>query len=102
MDIDKPSGYGPFYPDLMNLTKHQIQIIITLERVGASLSLGGIAAIIITFWVFKRLRTVPNLFILFASIANAGASIACLIGYDGLTAGTDSALCKTQAFLLEM
>ncbi|CAI4216097.1 unnamed protein product [Parascedosporium putredinis] len=52
--------------------------------------------------VMNVLRTVPNLFILFASIANAGASIACLIGYDGVRAGTDSALCKTQAFLLEM
>ncbi|OIW34663.1 family A G protein-coupled receptor-like protein [Coniochaeta ligniaria NRRL 30616] len=86
----------------MNLTVEQRRALQTVERVGASLSLVGVCLIFITFAAFKRLRTVPNTFILFASIANVGASTACLIGYDGLNAGYDSALCQVQGFLLEM
>ncbi|PKS06275.1 hypothetical protein jhhlp_007023 [Lomentospora prolificans] len=102
MDMFKHRGPSPFYPDLMSLNQTQINTVVAVERVGASLSLLGVALIVITYWAFKKLRTVPNLFILFASIANAGASIACLIGYDGVEAGMGSALCKTQAFMLEM
>ena len=86
----------------MGLTELQRTAIQTTERVGASLSLVGVVLIFITYAAFKRLRTVPNTFILFASIANVGASIACLIGYAGLTAGDQSPLCQVQAFLLEM
>jgi hypothetical protein len=86
----------------MQLTADQVRVIVALERMGASLSLVGVMSIIVTFAMFKRLRTVPNIFILFASIANIGASIACLIGANGISAGGGSALCKAQAFLLEM
>lgn len=86
----------------VTLTRDQIGVIVKLERAGASLSLIGISMIILTFRLFKRLRTVPNTFILFASVANVGASIACLIGYDGLASGAGSSLCQVQAFLLEM
>ncbi|KAL0938378.1 g-protein coupled receptor [Colletotrichum truncatum] len=85
-----------------SLSQRQIDIVIALERVGASLSLIGVTLIFIIYWAFKPIRTVPNLFILFASIANIGASIACAIGYDGLRIGEASALCQVQAFLLEM
>ncbi|KAH0430140.1 g-protein coupled receptor [Colletotrichum camelliae] len=84
------------------LSQQQIDIVIALERVGASLSLVGVTLIFITYYAFKRLRTVPNLFILMASIANVGASVACAMGYDGLRAGETSALCQLQGFLLEM
>ncbi|KAB5551035.1 hypothetical protein GE09DRAFT_1222845 [Coniochaeta sp. 2T2.1] len=86
----------------MKLTVEQRSALQTVERTGASLSLVGVCLIFVTFALFKRLRTVPNTFILFASIANVGASTACLIGYNGLNAGYDSALCQVQAFLLEM
>ncbi|SPN96595.1 related to G protein coupled receptor like protein [Cephalotrichum gorgonifer] len=89
-------------PGQMDLTQKQIDTLVTLERVGSSLSLVGVALIFVTYLAFKRMRTVLNLFLLFASVANAGASVACLIGFDGLRAGVDSALCQTQAFLLEM
>jgi hypothetical protein len=95
-----PSSSGN--DDFMNLTVEQRKALQTVERVGASLSLVGVCLIFVTFAAFKRLRTVPNTFILFASIANVGASIACLIGYDGLNAGDNSALCQVQGFLLEM
>ncbi|KAH6675355.1 G-protein coupled receptor [Plectosphaerella plurivora] len=86
----------------MSFTDDQVQVVIALERVGASLSLFGITLILLTYSIFKRLRTIPNLFIVFASIANIGASIACVIGYDGIIQGEESALCQAQAFLLEM
>ncbi|KAL2757318.1 hypothetical protein ACRALDRAFT_2098998 [Sodiomyces alcalophilus JCM 7366] len=86
----------------MALTKHQIDVLIALERTGASLSLIGITCIFLVYGVSKKVRTIPNLFILFASIANIGASIACLIGHDGILKGEESVLCQAQSFLLEM
>ncbi|KAK8138524.1 g-protein coupled receptor [Apiospora sp. TS-2023a] len=84
------------------LTLDQVNTIVVFERVGASLSITGVLLILIAFAAFKRLRTVPNTFIIFASFANLGASVACLIGYSGIEAGPDSALCQTQAFMFEM
>jgi hypothetical protein len=86
----------------MNLTGTERDIIQNVERAGASLSLVGVGFIFVTYGLFKRLRTVPNTFILFASIANVGASIACLIGYVGILAGDASALCQILGFLVEM
>lgn len=79
----------------------QMHIIFAFERMGASLSVIGVVLIFIAFALFKRLRTVPNFFIVFASVANLGASIACLMGNPGMTA-EDSHLCQAQAFLFEM
>ncbi|KAJ9157888.1 G-protein coupled receptor [Pleurostoma richardsiae] len=95
---------GVLAPAQMVLKPHQINTLNSLERTGATLSLVGVSLVIISYALFKRLRTVPNTFIFFASIANIGASIACAIGYDGvLDLQTDpkSALCQTQAFLFE-
>ncbi|KAK1987331.1 G-protein coupled receptor [Colletotrichum cereale] len=86
----------------MTLSQYEIKVVSGLERVGAALSLVGVAFIFVTYWKFKRIRSVPNLFIVFASIANVGASVACAIGYDGLRMGSTSALCQAQAFMLEM
>lgn len=86
----------------MNLTAAERDTIQHIERLGASLSLLGVCLIFIAYGFFKRVRTVPNTFIFFASIANVGASIACLIGYAGISAGDSSALCQAQGFLLEM
>ncbi|KAM0638901.1 hypothetical protein ACHAQF_007233 [Verticillium nonalfalfae] len=86
----------------MPLSGTQVTTIIALERTGASLSSIGITLIFVSYYLFKRLRTIPNLFIVFASVANIGASIACLIGYDGILIGEASALCQAQAFMLEI
>lgn len=92
-----PRGLGD-----MNLTAEERDTIQHIERLGASISLICVCLIFVAYGLFKRVRTVPNTFIFFASIANVGASIACLIGYSGIQAGEDSVLCQTQAFLLEM
>ncbi|KAK4167139.1 putative G-protein coupled receptor [Cladorrhinum sp. PSN259] len=93
--IPGQSGY-------MNLTSVERDTIERVERFGASLSLLGVIFIFLAYGFSKRVRSVPNTFIFFASIANVGASIACLVGYSGIDSGDDSSLCRTQAFLLEM
>ncbi|KAK3989912.1 putative G-protein coupled receptor [Cladorrhinum sp. PSN332] len=93
--IPGQSGY-------MNLTLVERDTIERVERFGASLSLLGVLFIFVTYGFSKRVRSVPNTFIFFASIANVGASVACCIGYAGITAGDGSDLCRAQAFLLEM
>ena len=84
------------------LTTDQIKIIVAFERAGACLSVTGVLLIFIAFIAFKRLRTVPNTFIVFASFSNLGASVACLIGYTGIHAGPTSPLCQAQAFMFEL
>ncbi|KAK2013698.1 hypothetical protein LZ32DRAFT_529908 [Colletotrichum eremochloae] len=78
-----------------------ISILITIEKIGAAFSLLGAVLVFLSYWAFKRMRSLPNLFILLASIANVGASIACVIGYDGIRAGEHLALCQAQGFLIE-
>jgi hypothetical protein len=79
----------------------EIDVLITIERVGAGCSMVAITLLMLSYWAFKKLRTTPNLFLLFASMANAGASVASMIGYDGLERGEDSTLCQAQAFIFE-
>lgn len=86
------------------LDPSQINTLNAVERMGATLSLFGILLIFITFAIFRRLRTIPNTFIFFASVANIGACIACLIAYDGIQAmhlDRQSALCQAQGFMFE-
>jgi anti-sigma-K factor RskA len=83
------------------LTKKEVEVLIAIERTGAGCSMAAILLTVLSYWFVKRLRTTPNLFLLFASIANAGASIASMMGYDGLQKGEDSTLCQSQAFIFE-
>lgn len=86
------------------LDQEQISTLNAVERMGATLSLFSIIMIFITFAFFKRLRSIPNTFIFFASIANIGACVACLIGYDGISAlhgDPHSPLCQAQGFIFE-
>lgn len=95
LPVDTMPGGAPGHPT-------QIETIVFFERLGAAFSLVGVLSIFVAFAMFKRLRTVPNTFIIFASVANVGASIACLIGYSGILAGSTSPLCQAQAFLFEL
>ncbi|PNP46909.1 hypothetical protein TGAMA5MH_01862 [Trichoderma gamsii] len=83
------------------LSPRQVEILITIERTGAGLSMVAITLTLLSFFLCKRLRTTPNIFIMLASIANAGASIASMIGYDGLDKGEESTLCQGQGFIFE-
>ncbi|KAJ6445046.1 G-protein coupled receptor protein [Purpureocillium lavendulum] len=64
-----------------SLTSRQISILIAIERTGAGFSMVAIVLTLTTFVLFRSLRTMPNLFLVFASVANAGASIASMIGF---------------------
>ncbi|TWU71036.1 hypothetical protein ED733_001476 [Metarhizium rileyi] len=83
------------------LSTNHINTLITLERTGASLSMAAIVLTVGSFLAFQKLRTTPNVFLVFASIANAGASVASMMGYDGLRAGEESTLCQAQGFIFE-
>ncbi|KAM7212910.1 hypothetical protein V8F06_011716 [Rhypophila decipiens] len=80
----------------------QIQTLVILERTGGSLSLFAVVLIFIAYGMFDRLRTLPNTFIVFASIANMFASIASIIAYDGVVLGQASSLCQAQGFLFHL
>ncbi len=85
-----------------NFTETQIRVLEILERTGACLSLVSVLSIFLAYGLFPRLRTVPNTFIVFASLANTGACVASIIAYDGIRAGDRSSLCQAQAFMLEL
>lgn len=87
--------------DGSDLSAEQIATLVAIERTGASLSMVAISMIATSYLIYPKLRTTPNTFLLFASVANAGASIASMIGYDGLMQGQQSALCQGQAFIFE-
>jgi hypothetical protein len=93
--------YPPGWEEISSLSADQIDILIRIERVGASISMVAILLTITSFVSFKSMRTTPNLFILCACIANLGACIASMIGYDGLEEGPNSSLCQAQAFFFE-
>ncbi|KAM0522546.1 hypothetical protein ACHAPE_002138 [Trichoderma viride] len=84
-----------------DLSPRQVEILITIERTGAGLSMVAITLTLLSFFLCKKLQTTPNIFIMLASIANAGASIASMIGYDGLDKGEKSTLCQGQGFIFE-
>jgi hypothetical protein len=88
-------------PTPESLSSEHTNILITSERTCAGLSMVAITLTAISFVCFKKLRTTPNLVLLFASIANAGASVASMMGYDGLKHGENSSLCQAQAFIFE-
>ncbi|KAK2612728.1 hypothetical protein QQS21_001179 [Conoideocrella luteorostrata] len=87
--------------DGSKLEANHIRILITIERIGSGLSMVAVVLTVISYIAFKRLRTTPNLFLVFASIANAGASCAAMMGYDGLRVGVKSAICQAQGFLFQ-
>lgn len=88
-------------PDGDALTPEQISVLIILERTGAGFSMVAIALTVFTFILFRKMRTTPNVFLLCASGANAGACCASMMGYDGMHAGLESGLCQAQAFIFQ-
>ncbi|KAG5990325.1 hypothetical protein E4U43_004308 [Claviceps pusilla] len=87
--------------DGSKLSAEHTNTLITIERTGASLSMAAIVLTVIAYLSFSKLKTTPNTFLVFASVANAGASIASMMGYDGLRMGVNSPLCQAQGFIFE-
>lgn len=89
-------------PATERLSPTQVRVLVTLERVGGSVSLVAVLFIFVAYALVRRARNVQNTFIIFASVSNVGASVASIIALDGVRAGEDTALCQTQSFLFEM
>ena len=83
-------------------TDQEVRILITLERVGGIFSLVAVCLIFLAYALSAKYRTIPNTFIVFASIANVGASTGSVIAYNGIWQGESSILCQAQGFLFEM
>ncbi|KUJ14603.1 uncharacterized protein LY89DRAFT_143917 [Mollisia scopiformis] len=84
----------------MGLTTGQKEVLITIERTTASISVISSVILILTYLSFKDFRTLPNTIIFLASPANLLAGVAALIGGSGLD-NVDGTTCQAQAFLLE-
>lgn len=95
-------GTSNLTSNMAGMTDSEIFTLVILERTGGCLSLFAVCLIFVAYALFPKLRTVPNTFIVFASVANAGASIGTIIAYDGMYKGTESALCQAQGFMFEM
>ncbi|KAM4060347.1 7 transmembrane receptor (secretin family) domain-containing protein [Hirsutella rhossiliensis] len=85
-----------------HFNQHQVDVLVSLERAGGSISLVALVFIFLAYALIRSVRNVQNTFIVFASVSNVGASIASIIALDGLQAGKGTALCQTQSFLFEM
>jgi hypothetical protein len=84
------------------LASEQLQTLVFLERVGGCISLVAVMLIFIAYALVRKVRNVQNTFIVFASVSNIGASVACIIAMDGLKAGEKTPLCQAQSFMFEM
>ncbi|CAG7564080.1 unnamed protein product [Fusarium equiseti] len=84
------------------LDESQRHILVLFERIGGSVSLISVLLIFITYALVPRVRNVQNTFIVFASVANVGASCASIIAMDGLELGVSSPLCQAQSFMFHM
>jgi hypothetical protein len=85
----------------MPLTHNEVEALIVIERITASVSVSATLLLITTFIFIKEFRTLSNTLIFYASFANIFANVAALIGGSAL-ANEDGALCQFQGFLLEM
>lgn len=85
-----------------SIGQDQMATLVLLERIGGSISLVAVVLILIAYALVPSVRNVQNTFILFASIANIGASVASIIAMDGLELGVASPLCQAQSFLFQM
>ncbi|KAG9231112.1 G-protein-like protein coupled receptor [Amylocarpus encephaloides] len=88
-------------PASVPLTHTEVETLIAIERVTASISVFATLILIGTFIFIKDFRTLSNTLIFYASFANIFANVAALIGGSALS-HENGALCQFQGFLLEM
>ncbi|KAF5022297.1 hypothetical protein F66182_5674 [Fusarium sp. NRRL 66182] len=84
------------------LSESQRHTLVLFERIGGSVSLVAVCLIFVAYALVPRVRNVQNTFIVFASVANIGASCASIIAMDGLQLGVASPLCQAQSFMFHM
>lgn len=94
------SGSSPILA--MALTDGQEEAILLTERIASVFSLVGCAIIMGTFIGSHRFRKPVNRLIFYASWGNMLANIATLMSTAGIVAGSSSALCQFQGFMIQM
>ena len=72
------------------------------ERVMSVFSVAGILFILITYSFCASFKKPINRLVFFASFGNLGINVAALIAENGPLAGSGSALCQAQGFLVQM
>lgn len=84
------------------LTSDQMDMIGFVETFFSIVSFVSLLSIFASFYIFPAFRKPINRLILYAAIGNMGACIASFISTDGLKAGSDSALCQAQGFMIQL
>jgi len=83
------------------LPQDRLDAVALVERLFSVFSLIGSAFIFTTFFLSPRFRKPINRLIVWASVGNVLVTIATFISVSGMEAGATSALCHSQAFLIQ-
>ncbi|KAH8697076.1 hypothetical protein BGW36DRAFT_416662 [Talaromyces proteolyticus] len=86
----------------MILSDQQLNTLAVVGRASSALSILGVATIIITFSFSKNFRNPMHRLIFINAFYNLFDFIATMISVSGPNAGDESALCRFQAFSLQM
>jgi hypothetical protein len=84
------------------LSIDQIHALIITERVNSVVSVLSIIFVVATYLFSPGFNKPINRLIFFATLGNLGSAVAALISENGPILGEGSALCKFQAFLVQM
>jgi Slime mold cyclic AMP receptor len=84
------------------LTDEQLRALLITERVNSSISIASIIFVVTTYIFAPGFNKPINRLIYFASFGNLGSNVAALISEAGPLAGSAAAVCKFQAFLVQM
>ena len=85
----------------MSLAAYQLFAISVTERVCSVISLLGTSIIITTFLASRSFRKPINRLVFYASWGNLMTNIATMVSQSGIQAGTNSCLCRFQAFMIQ-
>lgn len=85
----------------MSLAAYQLFAISVTERVCSAISLLGTTIIITTFLASRSFRKPINRLVFYASWGNLMTNIATMVSQSGIQAGTNSCLCRFQAFMIQ-
>ncbi|RAO74023.1 uncharacterized protein BHQ10_010035 [Talaromyces amestolkiae] len=95
-----PAGVDVSGDSLLSIS--QVHALIITERVNSVISILSIIFVVTTYLFSSGFNKPINRLIFFASFGNLGSAVAALISENGPMIGEDSALCKFQAFLVQM
>ncbi|ODM19925.1 hypothetical protein SI65_04911 [Aspergillus cristatus] len=85
----------------MPLATKELFAISVTERVCSAISLLGTCIIVTTFLASSSFRKPINRLVFYASWGNLMANVATMVSQSGIQAGTNSCLCRFQAFMIQ-